>query len=72
MLNRQLINCYCYRDRFRTMINVIGDGLGAGLVDHLSKDELRAMDQADRKSGKRKSTLLAQQSGEAEWLNSAL
>ncbi|CAB3376820.1 Hypothetical predicted protein [Cloeon dipterum] len=27
-------------DRFRTMINVLGDSLGAGLVNHLSKAEL--------------------------------
>ncbi|CAB3376817.1 Hypothetical predicted protein [Cloeon dipterum] len=27
-------------DRFRTMINVLGDSLGAGLVNHLSKREL--------------------------------
>ncbi|XP_071108762.1 excitatory amino acid transporter 1-like isoform X2 [Haliotis cracherodii] len=29
-----------FLDRFRTMINVMGDSLGAGLVYHLSKDEL--------------------------------
>ncbi|KDR14328.1 hypothetical protein L798_11418, partial [Zootermopsis nevadensis] len=27
-------------DRFRTMVNVLGDSLGAGIVDHLSKSEL--------------------------------
>ena len=27
-------------DRFRTTINVLGDSLGAGIVYHLSKDEL--------------------------------
>jgi len=30
-------------DRFRTAINVLGDSLGAGLVDYISKDELRSM-----------------------------
>jgi len=27
-------------DRFRTMINVLGDSIGAGLVYHMSKDDL--------------------------------
>nr|CAD7453637.1 unnamed protein product [Timema tahoe] len=31
------------RDRFRTTVNVIGDALGAGIVDHLSKGELARM-----------------------------
>lgn len=31
------------RDRFRTTINVLGDSLGAGLVDVLSKAELDSM-----------------------------
>jgi hypothetical protein len=33
------------RDRFRTMINVLGDSLGAGIVDHLSKSELLKLGQ---------------------------
>ena len=33
-----------YRDRFRTAINVLGDAYGAGLVAHLSKDDLKEMD----------------------------
>ncbi|KAK3917625.1 Excitatory amino acid transporter 2 [Frankliniella fusca] len=32
-------------DRIRTSINVLGDGFGAGIVYHLSKDELDRMDQ---------------------------
>ncbi|KOC64919.1 Excitatory amino acid transporter 2 [Habropoda laboriosa] len=32
-------------DRIRTSINVLGDGYGAGIVYHLSKDELDKMDQ---------------------------
>lgn len=31
-----------YRDRFRTMTNVVGDSIGAGIVYHLSKSELSA------------------------------
>ena len=31
------------RDRFRTMINVLGDSIGAGLVYELSKKELEKL-----------------------------
>ncbi|XP_043917034.1 excitatory amino acid transporter 3 [Protopterus annectens] len=31
-------------DRFRTMVNVLGDGVGAGVVESLSKKELQQMD----------------------------
>lgn len=31
-------------DRFRTTINVVGDSVGAGIVNHLSKGELEEMD----------------------------
>lgn len=31
------------RDRFRTTINVWGDCIGAGIVDHLSKKEIEKM-----------------------------
>lgn len=34
------MNMFLYRDRFRTMTNVVGDSFGAGIVYHLSKDEL--------------------------------
>ena len=34
----------CFRDRFRTMINVEGDAFGAGIIAHLSRKELDAMD----------------------------
>merc|ERR1712176_1624185 len=30
-------------DRFRTAINVMGDSIGAGIVYHLSKDDLESM-----------------------------
>ena len=31
-------------DRFRTAINVLGDSIGAGIVSHLSSEELRKID----------------------------
>lgn len=34
----------CFRDRIRTSVNVLGDAFGAGIVYHLSKDELDQMD----------------------------
>ena len=34
-------------DRFRTTINVVGDSVGAGIVNHLSAGELDAMDKVD-------------------------
>lgn len=36
-------------DRFRTMINVLGDTFGAGIVHHFSIDDLRKMDEEDAK-----------------------
>uniref|UniRef100_A0A1B6EA19 Amino acid transporter n=1 Tax=Clastoptera arizonana TaxID=38151 RepID=A0A1B6EA19_9HEMI len=57
-------------DRFRTLINVMSDGLGAGLVEYLSKDELRAMDEADKIKGKIRNMALAKEVRETEWLNS--
>ncbi|XP_017765706.1 PREDICTED: excitatory amino acid transporter 2-like isoform X1 [Eufriesea mexicana] len=38
-------------DRFRTSINVLGDGYGAGIVYYLSKDELEKMDQERKLEG---------------------
>ena len=34
-------------DRFRTAINVLGDSIGAGIVSHLSSEELREIDSMD-------------------------
>jgi len=31
-------------DRFRTVVNVMGDAIGAGIVYHLSKKELEELD----------------------------
>ena len=35
-----------FRDRLRTMINILGDSIGAGVVDHLNKDILQQQDTA--------------------------
>lgn len=34
-----------YRDRLRTSINVLGDAYGCGIVEHLSRSELRKLDE---------------------------
>lgn len=36
-----IIACDWLLDRFRTAINVLGDSLGAGIVNHLSRNELK-------------------------------
>ncbi|XP_053974842.1 excitatory amino acid transporter-like [Hylaeus volcanicus] len=45
-------------DRIRTPINVLGDGFGAGIVYHLSKDELEKMDQERKLESLEKGTPL--------------
>ena len=35
---------FYYRDRIRTSVNILGDGIGAGIVDHLVRSELGPMD----------------------------
>ena len=39
------------RDRFRTVVNVLGDAIGAGIVEHLSRDELMNADQSKMEEG---------------------
>jgi hypothetical protein len=33
-----------FRDRIRTSVNILGDGIGAGVVDYLVRDELGPID----------------------------
>lgn len=35
---------YFFRDRIRTAVNVVGDAFGAGIVEHLSRNDLMTMD----------------------------
>lgn len=39
-----LTTFFFHRDRFRTMVNVLGDAFGTGVVEKLSKRELEQMD----------------------------
>lgn len=36
---------YSSRDRIRTVVNVMGDSVGAGVVMHLCKDDLVKLDE---------------------------
>ncbi len=47
-------------DRCRTTINVIGDSIGAGIVNHLSQGELEAMDLDGGEAGGEESFPLTQ------------
>ena len=31
---------FSFRDRIRTSVNILGDGIGAGVVDHLVRNDL--------------------------------
>lgn len=42
---------FFYSDRIRTAINVLGDSYGAGLVEHLSRNDLMTMDYSAREEG---------------------
>lgn len=35
---------FCFRDRIRTSVNILGDGIGAGVVDHLVRNDLDPID----------------------------
>ena len=39
---KQFVNETFFSDRFRTAINVFGDSIGCGIVQHLSRKELQA------------------------------
>lgn len=49
---RKIIKFYslAFRDRFRTVVNVLGDAIGAGIVAKFARDELRIMDEMQIKS----------------------
>jgi len=54
-----LVYCHVYySDRFRTAINVLGDSFGAGIVDHLSRNDLALMETVEvaNNASKRDST----------------
>jgi hypothetical protein len=34
-----------FSDRLRTTVNVWGDSIGAGIVDHLSRDEIKQLEE---------------------------
>ena len=40
-------------DRFRTTVNVLGDSIGTGIVDHLSREDIKAMDDMEDDTKKR-------------------
>ncbi|KAL9964480.1 hypothetical protein ACROYT_G028126 [Oculina patagonica] len=42
-----------FMDRFRTVLNVLGDAIGAGIVEHLSRDELREADKSKMEEGEK-------------------
>ena len=44
MTDSKCTSCYfiCFRDRIRTGINVLGDCIGAAIVEHLNVDVLRS------------------------------
>ena len=49
--NKIVKSCMCVTGcvcRFRTAINVLGDSIGAGIVYHLSKDELDDMEKVKK------------------------
>jgi Na+/H+-dicarboxylate symporter len=60
------------RDRFRTTINVLGDSLGAGIVDHLSKAELLKLEHLNPDADKVDSQNGKVNAEEVEWHTTAM
>lgn len=60
------------RDRFRTMINVLGDSIGAGIVDHLSKPELLKLGQPNSDADKVDPQNGRLNADEVEWNTTAM
>ena len=48
--------CFVFRDRFRTAVNVWGDSIGAGVVEALSKSQLKKLDYSEKESEDEKLT----------------
>ena len=42
-----IIKINIYRDRLRTAVNILGDSIGAGIVNHLCRDELNKLNEED-------------------------
>lgn len=41
VLDKRIENVSFLRDRVRTVVNVLGDALGAGIVHHISQNDLK-------------------------------
>ena len=39
-----------FSDRFRTSVNVLGDAVGAGIVHHLSREDLAREDEEEERA----------------------
>lgn len=44
------LHIFVFRDRIRTSVNILGDGIGAGVVDHLVRNELGPMELEEGKT----------------------
>uniref|UniRef100_A0A1I8I2Y9 Reverse transcriptase domain-containing protein n=1 Tax=Macrostomum lignano TaxID=282301 RepID=A0A1I8I2Y9_9PLAT len=60
------------RDRFRTMINVLGDCFGAGIVEHLSRRDLFASSTSSEETPQSAEPLLQQRRQSRSRLNAAI